>query len=120
MGWGGRVVRWCWVNFQCRGVLLIWIIVGQGPTALVVGAGWGCLDIFSLVYQFSFLSSSLRETPRYRLEYLNPNPKQPTNLYGKLLFTWLSLVMSVMMSFCAVLFPTRCLGCDLGLNWVGF
>ena len=18
---GGRVVRWCWVNFQCRGVL---------------------------------------------------------------------------------------------------
>ena len=20
---GGRVVRWCWVNFQCRGVLLI-------------------------------------------------------------------------------------------------
>ena len=23
----------------------IWITVGQGPTALVVGAGWGCLDI---------------------------------------------------------------------------
>ena len=22
---GGRVVRWCWVNFQCRGVLLVWI-----------------------------------------------------------------------------------------------
>ena len=31
-------------------------------------------------------------------------------LYGKLLFTWLSLVVSVMVSFCAVLFPTRCLG----------
>ena len=31
-------------------------------------------------------------------------------LYGKLLFTWLSLVMSMMVSFCAVLFPTRCLG----------
>ena len=30
--------------------------------------------------------------------------------YGKLLFTWLSLVMSMMVSFCAVLFPTRCLG----------
>ena len=27
-----------------------------------------------------------------------------------LLFTWLSLVMSMMVSFCAVLFPTRCLG----------
>ena len=25
--------------------------------------------------------------------------------YGKLLFTWLSLVMSMMVSFCAVLFP---------------
>ena len=35
----GGVVRWCWVNFQCRGVLLIWIIVGQGPIALAVGAG---------------------------------------------------------------------------------
>ena len=30
----------------------IWIIVGQGPTALAVGAG--CLDIFSLIYHFSF------------------------------------------------------------------
>ena len=26
-------------NFLCRGVLLIWIIVGQGPTVLSVGAG---------------------------------------------------------------------------------
>ena len=32
------------------------------------------------------------------------------HLYGKLLFTWLSLVMSMMVSFCAVLFPTWCLG----------
>ena len=61
---GGRVVRWCWVNFQCRGVLLIWIIVGQGPTALAVGANGGCLDILSLVYHFSFLSPSLWETAR--------------------------------------------------------
>ena len=43
---GGRVVRWCWVNFQCRGVLLIWIRVGQAPSALAVVAGEGCLDIF--------------------------------------------------------------------------
>ena len=39
---GGRVVRWCCVSFQCRGVLLIWIMVGQGPIALAVGAGGGC------------------------------------------------------------------------------
>ena len=57
------MVRRCWVNFECRGVLLIWIIVGQGPIALAVGAGLGCLDIFSLVYLFSFLSSSLGDGP---------------------------------------------------------
>ena len=28
------------------GVLLIWIIVGQGPIALAVAAGGGFLDIF--------------------------------------------------------------------------
>ena len=64
------------------GVLLIWIIVGQGPTALAVGAGGGCLDIFTLVYHFSFLSPSLWETARYRLKYClkGPlSPKQPTN-----------------------------------------
>ena len=79
---GGRVMRRCWVNFQCRGVLLIWIIVGQGPIALVVGAGGGCLDIFSLIYHFSFLSPSLWETARYRLKYCLKGPlrpKKPTN-----------------------------------------
>ena len=30
----------------------IWITVGQGPTALVVGAGGGCLYIFTLIYPF--------------------------------------------------------------------
>ena len=77
------MVRRCWVNFQSRGVLLIWIIVGQGPIALAVGAGGGCLDIFSLIYHFSFLSPSLWETARYRLEYClkGPlSPKQPTNI----------------------------------------
>ena len=46
---GGPVLRRCWVNFQCQGVLLIWKIVGQGPTALAEGVGGGCLDIFSLI-----------------------------------------------------------------------
>ena len=54
---GGLVVRWCWVNFQCRGVLLILVIVGQGSAALAVGADWGYLDIFSVVYHFSLLFS---------------------------------------------------------------
>ena len=30
---------------------IIWIIVGQGPIALSVGAGGGCLDIFTLLYR---------------------------------------------------------------------
>ena len=49
---GGRVVRWSWVNFQSRGVLLVWIRVRQGPTALAAGAGGGCLDIFALLCPF--------------------------------------------------------------------
>ena len=53
------MAQWCWVNFQCRGVLLTWIRVGQGLTALAVSAGGGCLDIFSLFFHFSFLSPSL-------------------------------------------------------------
>ena len=60
----------------------IWITVGQGPTALTVGAGGGCLDIFTLIYPFSPLSPTLWETARYRLKYClkGPlNPKQPTN-----------------------------------------
>ena len=50
------MVRRCWVNFQYGGVLLIRIKVKQGPTALVVGAGGGCLDIFTLIYPFFSLS----------------------------------------------------------------
>ena len=46
---------------QCWGVLLIWIIVGQGPAALAVGASGGCLDIFfSSVISLFFLPLSGR------------------------------------------------------------
>ena len=47
----------------------ILIIVGQGPTALAVGAGGGCLNIFTPISPFSPLSPSLWETARYRLKY---------------------------------------------------
>ena len=71
------MMRWCCVNFQCRGVLLILIRIGQGPTALAVGAGGGCLDVFTLVYHFSFLSPSLWETARDRLRYCLKGPLSP-------------------------------------------
>ena len=59
----------------------ILITVGQGPTALAVGAGGGCLDIFSLIYPFFPLSPSLWETARYRLKYCLKGPlnQKPTN-----------------------------------------
>ena len=62
------------------GVLLIWIIVGQGLIALAVGAGGGCLDIFVLLSFLFFLP--LWETDRYRLKYCLKGPlnaNQPTN-----------------------------------------
>ena len=103
---GGRVVQWCWVNFRCRGVLLIWIWVGQGPTALAVGAGGGCLDIFTLVYHFSFLSPAVWETAWYRLKYClkGPlSPKQPTNQPTNQLFEvnikWIISLTSYFMQY---------------------
>ena len=60
----------------------IWMIVGQGPITHAVGAGGGCLDIFTLFYPFSHLSPSLWGTTRYRLKYClkgQLSSKQPTN-----------------------------------------
>ena len=47
--------------------------------------GWGCLDIFSLICFFSFLSPSFWKTARYRLKHCLKGPlspkttNQPTN-----------------------------------------
>ena len=79
-GWsGGAMVLG---NLPVPGRPTNFIIVGQGPTALIVGAGGGCLEIFTLLYHFSFLSPSLWHTARYRLKYYLKgllSPKQPTN-----------------------------------------
>ena len=74
-GWsGGAMVL---DNFPVPGRPTIWITVGQGPTALAVGAGGGCLDIFTLIYPFFPLSPSLWETARYRLKYCLKGPLSP-------------------------------------------
>ena len=53
LGWlGGAMVLG---KLPVPGRPTIWITVGQGPTALAVGAGGGCLDIFTLIYPFLFL-----------------------------------------------------------------
>ena len=81
-GWSGGVM--VLGKLPVSGRPTIWITVGQGPTALAVGAGWGCLDIFTLIYPFSPLSPSLWETAQYRLKCClkGPlNPKQPTKSF---------------------------------------
>ena len=80
----------------------IWITVGQGPTALAVGAVGGWFGHFyshlSFLYSFSL---SLGETARYRLKYClkGPlNPKQPTN-HGSFRYSavlcWFSVIEHV-------------------------
>ena len=56
------MMRRYWVNLQFRGVLLIWIIVGQGPIALAVGAG--------------------EEAARYRLKYCLKGPLNPKQSFN--------------------------------------
>ena len=42
-------------NLPVPGRPTILIAVGQGPIALAVGAGGGCLDIFTLILSLLFL-----------------------------------------------------------------
>ena len=68
---------------------IIWITVGQGPTALAVGAGGGCLDLFTLICPISPFPPSLWETARYRLKYCLKGPlnrKHPTNQSTKAIY----------------------------------
>ena len=55
----------------------VWIIVGQGPTALAGGAGGGCLDIFfsRLSFLFSY-SLSLGDGP-IKTEILSQRAVKP-------------------------------------------
>ena len=84
VGWsGGAMVLG---KLSVPGRPTIWITVGQGPTALAVGAGGGWYGYFHSY--LSFLSSpSLWETARYRLKYclkgpLNPNSTNQHKLNG--------------------------------------
>ena len=62
-GWSGGAMALG--NLPVPGRPTIWMIVGQRPTALAVGAGRGCLDIFTLIYPFSLLSPFLSKTSRH-------------------------------------------------------
>ena len=88
------------------GVLLLRKIVRRGPTALLIGAGGGYWDIFSLFYLLSLLSPALWETARYRPKYCLKglvNPKQPTkiSMYSR------TSVARTLMAYLPRLFQTR-------------
>ena len=72
-----------------------WIIVGQGPIALAIGAGGGCLDIFTLLYPFSPLFPSLCETARYRLKYCLKGPLNPKQYKKKISLRFIATVVLV-------------------------
>ena len=62
----------------------VWVLVGQGPIAFAVGAGGGCLDIFTVLYPFSPLSPSLLETAILSQRATKPKTtNQPTQLAGR-------------------------------------
>ena len=60
-GWSGGAMVLGKLPVPGRPTILI--TVGQGPIALVVGAGVGGLDIFTLIYPFSSFSLSLGDGP---------------------------------------------------------
>ena len=57
-GWLGRAM--VLGSFQCRDVLLLWHMVGQGPAVLAAGAGQAgyVLYFFNLVYILSSFSNA--------------------------------------------------------------
>ena len=90
-------------NLPVLGRPTILITVGQGPTVLAVGAGGGCLDIFTLICPFFPLSPSFWETARYRLKYClkGPlNPKPTNQLWAMEPCLWLKrLLLPVVINF---------------------
>ena len=65
----------------------IWMIVGQGPFALTVGAGGGCFDNLTLIYPFSPLSPTLWESVRNRLKYCLKGPLYPNQPTDQLILS---------------------------------
>ena len=82
----------------------IWITVGQGPIALAVGTGGGCLEIFTLIYPFFPLSPSVWETARYRLKYCLKGPLNQNNQPTSQL--WCIIFDQIKAFECAILFSS--------------
>ena len=96
------------VRWSCAGASYSLDKVGQGPIALAVGAGGGCLDILTLLYPFSLLSPSLWETARYRLKYRLKGPLNPKQSINQLcsciiFFFFFGVMHTYLFYFCETL-----------------
>ena len=77
---GGSALAMVLDKVLCLGVLLIWIIVEQGPTGLAQGTGECCSDIIFVSNLSSLslsLSLSLSWTARLRLKHCLNEPLSP-------------------------------------------
>ena len=75
-GRGGRVVGWCWVLLSVPGCPTNLDNSRARTYCACSRCGWGCLDMFSLVSHFSFLSPSLEGCP-IETEILSQRPVKP-------------------------------------------
>ena len=74
---GGRVLRWYWVNFQCRVVLLVWILVRARACCACRRWVSGLFGHFFSRLSFLFLLLLSWGTTRYRLKYCLKGPLNP-------------------------------------------
>ena len=67
-GWLGRAM--VLGIFQCRGILLLWYMIGHEPAVLAAGAGrmgWGAIIIIIIFCFCFFISSILSSLESYSL-----------------------------------------------------
>ena len=68
-------------NFQCRDILLSWIIVEQEPTVLAVSARSRLFELFSLAFHISFLSKTETYTGKRAVKQISKQNKQTKNKF---------------------------------------
>ena len=83
----------------------VWMIVSQGPNALAIGAGGGCLDIFTLLCPFSSFSLSLGDgliwtEVLYRRAAKPKTTNKPTNFHFKKIIVRYKKRLVIIYMFC--------------------
>ena len=100
-------------NFQCQGILLIWMTVRQGLTLLAVAAGGVCLDIFfsHIVMSLFFLLLSGRQLDldlNQLLQLCMAHTAGPIQRLGPLRCDLVIKLVSVLFGKCTTLVVKKC------------